>query len=292
MSDRPVKASDPDNASQTTSRTTSPSTSRMRATASGTRLVLTVGAGACAALLLVIPRAVVPRELPPLVLTPSALAEVTARDGTLRAPTGELADRVRRGVEAQGRAEVSEGEPVAAYDARLRDLREAAAELARTEGDEAIDALRAEALAELPAALAGELPREREEARLGSFPRMLERYGATRDGRVVAPEPVVRALFAARFDAIVWGDPVARLSEVERQAYWGWLAFSPQPVPNELRERALRGHARAGGWGSREALALHARDDGRTSEAERRLGELAADGNLRLRNAALALPVE
>lgn len=292
MSDRPVKASDPDDASQTTSRTTSPSTSRTRATASGTRLVLTVGAGACAALLLVTPRAVVPRELPPLVLAPSALAEVTARDGTLRAPTGELADRVRRGVEAQGRAEVSEGEPVAAYDARLRDLREAAAELARTEGDEAIDALRAEALAELPAALAGELPREREEARLGSFPRMLERYGATRDGRVVAPEPVVRALFAARFDAIVWGDPVARLSEVERQAYWGWLAFSPQPVPNDLRARALRGHARAGGWGSREALAIHARDDGRTSEAERRLGELAADGNLRLRNAALALPVE
>lgn len=287
MSDRPVKASDPDNASHPTSRTT-----RSRTTASGTRLVLTVGAGACAALILVVPRAVAPRELPPLVLAPSELAEIEARDAALRAPTGELADRVRRGVEAQGRAEVGEGEPVAAYEARLHELREAAAELARTEGEDAVDALRAEALGELPAALAGELPRAQEEARLGSFPRMLERYGATRDGRVVAPEPAVRALFAARFDAIVWGDPVARLSEIERQAYWGWLAFSPAAVPDELRERALREHARAGGWGSREALAIHARDQGRGSEAERRFGELAADGNLRLRNAALALPIE
>lgn len=287
MSDRPVKASDPDSTSHPTSRTT-----RSRTTASGTRLVLTVGAGACAALILVVPRAVAPRELPPLVLAPNALAELEARDDASSAPTGELADRVRRGVEAQGRAEVSEGEPAAAYEARLRDLREAAAELARTEGEEAVDALRAEALAELPAALSGELPRPQEEARLGSFPRMLERYGATRDGRVVAPEPVVRALFAARFDAIVWGDPVARLSEVERQAYWGWLAFSPQAVPNDLRERALLEHARAGGWGSREALAIHARDTDRNTEAERRFGELAADGNLRLRNAALALPTE
>jgi hypothetical protein len=101
----------------------------------------------------------------PLVLDARALAEVEARDAARPAPEGELADRVRRGVEAQGRAEVGEGEPVAAYEARLRELRDAATELARLEGEEAIDALRAEALAELPAALAGELPAEREEAR-------------------------------------------------------------------------------------------------------------------------------
>lgn len=281
MSDQSVKA-----------KPAQPASREVRATPSGTRLVLAVGAGACVALVLVVPRAVPPRELPPLVLDARALAEVEARDAARPAPEGELADRVRRGVEAQGRAEVGEGEPVAAYEARLRDLRDAATELARLEGEEAIDALRAEALAELPAALAGELPAEREEARLGSFPRMLERYGATRDGRVVAPEPVVRALFAARFDAIVWGDPTARLSAVERRAYWGWLALSERPVPAELRERALQEHARAGGWGSQEALAIHARETGRIPDAERAFGALATEGNLRLRNAALSLPVE
>jgi antitoxin (DNA-binding transcriptional repressor) of toxin-antitoxin stability system len=266
-----------------------PAEAGIRATPSGSRLVLTVGAGACAALLLVVPRAVPPRELPPLVLDPAACAEVEARDATLRAPESELVDRIRSGVEAQGRAEVSEGEPTAAYEQRLAEVRAAARALVEAEGEESLDALRAEALRELPRALSGELSRDEEAARLGSFPRMLERYGATRDGEVVAPAPVVRALFAARWDAIVRGDPTARLSPVERQAYWGWLALGDRPVPAELRLRALRETLRAGGWGAREAAAIAAREAGQRAEAEARYAELAADGNLRLRNAALAL---
>jgi hypothetical protein len=278
LADRSVKA-------KPTRATTTPSGT----TPSGTRLVVTVVAGACAALLLVMPRPIPTRELPPLVLTGPAVDEVLARDAAAVAPSGELADRVRRSVEAQGRAEVGEGEPAEVYEARLRDLRAAATELVRTEGEDALDALRAEATSELTRALAGELPREREEAVLGSFPRMLERYGATRDGVVVAPRFVVRVLFAARFDAIVRGDPTARLSPVERRAYWGWLALAERPVPAALRERALAEYARAGGWGSAEATAIAANEAGRTSDAAQRFGELAASGNLRWRNAALAL---
>lgn len=258
-------------------------------TPSGARLVVTVVAGACAALVLVMPRPVPSRELPPLVLTGPAVDEVLARDAAAVAPSGELAERVRRLVDEQGRAEVGEGEPTDVYEARLRDLRAAAAELARTEGEEALDALRAEATGDLSRALAGELAREREEAVLGSFPRMLERYGATREGEVVAPSFVVRVLFAARFDAIVRGNPTARLSPVEQRAYWGWLALAERPVPAPLRERALAEYARVGGWGSVEAAAIAANEAGRTSDATQRFGELAATGNLRWRNAALAL---
>lgn len=258
------------------------------ATPSGARLVLTVGLGACAALVWVVPRAAPTRELPPLVLDPVALAEVHARDAMLEVPTGELADRIRSGLADQGRAEVGEGEPEARFEARLSALRAAARELVEREGEDALDGLRAEALAELPRALAGELPREQEEALLGSFPRMLARYGAVRDGVVIAPQAVVRALFVARFDALTRGEPTARMTPVERQAYWGWIALAEFPQPEELRARALGELVRAGGWGAREAQAMAWTEAGATSAAERAWAALAADGNLRWRNAAIA----
>ncbi|HJL01577.1 MAG TPA: hypothetical protein RMH85_08975 [Polyangiaceae bacterium LLY-WYZ-15_(1-7)] len=264
---------------------------RSRLTPSGARLILATFAAAFGALFLVLPKPVTPHELPPLRLDDGAFAEVRAESARLagQAPEGGVADRLRALYAAQGRAEVGQGESQEAFAARERQIRGAVATLRQQQGPDAIAALRAEAMQQLEPALAGELEQETEEEVLGSFPRMLDRYHASEGGRIVAPAPVVWALFRARWNGIHRRPLTEGFAPVELQAYHGWLALEVHDAPLDRRAAALRAFAEAGGAGAREAEAIFAMREGRMMDAAAIFGELYAEtGDLRMRNHALA----
>jgi len=259
-------------------------------TASGTRLIVASMAAACAAVLLALPQAVFPREGPGLALDPLAVREVVRREERLGPVSGAEVDRLAELYAAQGRAETSEGERREEFEARMQALTEAVAALRAAKGDEAIAALRAEALRALEPALAGALDPAEEQAVLGSFPRMLERYGAMRGGRLVAPFFVARTLYKARWNGIHRLPLTDGFAPIERQAYYGWLALHAHDAPATRRLAALEAYAEAGGAGAAEARAYFAALAGRPAEAAVRYGELWEQrGDLRARNHALAL---
>lgn len=261
-----------------------------RVTASGTRLIVAAMAAACCAVLLALPQAVFPREGPGLALDPGAVREVLRREEQLEPVAGPEVERLAELYGAQGRAETSEGEPREEFEARVRALAEAVEALRARAGDEALAALRAQALRELEPALAGELDPSEEEAFLGSFPRMLERYGAMKDGRLVAPFFVARTLFKARWNSIHRLPLTDGFAPIELQAYHGWLALHAHDAPAAQRLAALEAYAEAGGAGVAEARAYFAALAGRPAEAVVRYGELWEEhGDLRARNHALAI---
>lgn len=264
---------------------------KKRLTSSGARLIVAVTAAGCAGLLLTLPRAVVPTGPPELVFPPSALHAVEERDQELaaNAPTDDASDRLRALIREQGRAEVAEGESEESFAARREAVASVAAEVAEAGGVDAIAALRAEAVLGLDGALGGRLAREEEEEVLGSFPRMLDRYGAQADGVQVAPPLVIRSLFAARWNAIAGRALTEGFSDAELAAYWGWLALGPNDAPAQMRADALAAYALAGGPSAAEARAWDAFARGDMVQAAalyRRASE--ATGDLRLRNHALA----
>lgn len=188
--------------------------------------------------------------------------------------------------EAQGLAEIGEGESEEEFETRSQSIRTAVAQVREERGDEAIASLRAQVVEGLDGALRG--GRDDEGAFLGSFPRMLERYGAMRDGERVAPDIVLRALFAARFNGIMGLELTEGLSDVELQGYWGWLALGAADVPKERRAQALGAYLEAGGLDGDEALGWFAYEDGDFVSAARFYGRGGEAGDLRLRNHALA----
>ncbi len=261
-----------------------------RLTASGTRLIVAAMAAACCAVLLALPQAVFPREGPGLALDPAAVRDVLRHEERFEPIAGEKVDRLDELFAAQGRAETSDGEPREVFEARRQELAEAVAALRADAGDEALAALRAQALRELEPALAGELGSSEEEAFLGSFPRMLERYGAMKDGRLVAPFFVARTLYKARWNSIHGLPLTDGFAPVELQAYHGWLALHAHDAPAERRLAALEAYAEAGGAGAAEARAYFAALAGRPEEAAVRYGELWEQrGDLRARNHAFAI---
>lgn len=254
-------------------------------------MIVAVSAAGCAGLLLTLPQAVVPTGPPELVFPPGALDSVEERDRELAASVraGDASDRLRALVREQGRAEVAEGESEEAFAARREAVAAVVQEIVESEGVEAIAALRAEAVLGLDDALDGRLDREEEEAALGSFPRMLDRYGAHAEGVQVAPPLVVRALFAARWNAIAGRELTEGFSDEELAAYWGWLALGAEDAPPQMRAEALAAYARAGGPNASEAQAWEAFARGDMVQAAalyRRASE--STGDLRLRNHALA----
>ena len=214
-------------------------TGRRRFTPSGNRLIVAVGVASCAGLLFSLTRPVLPSP-PVLAFEPSLIAEVEREDrerltGAESEPAGAAAE-VWRLYHAAGEAEVApEGRE--AFEARQRAMADAVEALRDAEGAEALATLRSRALAELEAALAGDI--ENEAPALGSFPATTEAYGVFRDGEPVAPPFVVRTLFAARFNGIVGLELTADMSEVERKAYFGWLAVEAPEPPSALLTRAM-----------------------------------------------------
>lgn len=261
---------------------------RFRLTPSGGRLLVTVVGAACAIVVLTIPQASLPAEMPALEVDGDAFEAALRRDTELAASPieGPLAERLRSLLDEQGRAEAGRPEPVEAEEERRLALRRLRALIEREgEVEERRASLRASAAVRLWPALRGQLEHDAEQAVLGSFPRMLARYAAARDGRVVAPYLVVHAMYKARFNFLVGVDPTDGFTQSEKHAYWGWVATSAPDAPESLIRQAVREYAAAGGRGARELQAIAAARDGRPAIASRMFSRLYDEtGLLRYRN--------
>lgn len=282
------------------------STERVKAarmTESGAKLIVWATAASCAGFLLALPRPTAPRGTPALVLDRAAVAEVERDDERLargypsnleqmlaqpddsRTPQTDM-QKIRALYLDWGAAEAGRGGSHSV--SRSAAMRAAVSGVLAHEGEDAIRALRAALLLRLPRALSGMDDEELDAALLGAFPRMLVRYGLTREGRVVGPAFVVRVLYAARFNVMLGLAPTQDFTDVESRAYWGWLALGA-PVDPALRMDALDRYEAAGGQHALEARAALLYALGRGIEASSLYEEAyRRTGNLRLRNHAMA----
>lgn len=262
-------------------------------TPSGARLIVTTVAASCAFVILALPRAVPPqppvifptdaeRELPATLVREVELARATAALG------GPALERLRRLEAEQGRAEVGPGELPGVANERHLGLMHLLNAVER-EHPGATEALRAEALVQLWPALRGELEPAAEQEALGSFPRVLERYGAARDGRRLAPKSVVHVMFKARWNVLHGLDQAHGFTPAEARAFWGWAAAHAPVEAQDLRLEAIRGYAAADGPATRELVAYGAYEGEEYARAARLYDELFEEsGFLRHRNHARA----
>jgi len=248
--------------------------------------------------------------MPALVLDEDAIAAVELRDQRLA--HADLGRSIRQTIAAMGPDGTPPNSPLARGIEQVRQLyldwgaseaggggshsvprrdaiRAAVASVLAHDGADAIRSLRASLLLELPAALAGRDDEVQDAAMLGAFPRMLTRYGLTRDGAVVGPAFVVRVLYAARFNSILGLPPTSDFAPVEARAYWGWLALGAQEVSPERRMDAVDQYELAGGDHVLEARAYLLFALGRGTHASGLYEEAyRRSGNMRLRNHAMA----
>lgn len=260
-----------------------------RLTPSGARLILGATAAGCAAVLLAIPQAVIPYEGPGLRLDRNAVAAVVDSEASREAPRGEHVERLLELYAEQGRVETTPGESRQAFTAREVAIREAIAHL----DDDEVDALRAAAMQKLEPALGNELSDEEEAEVLGSFPRMLERYDAAEEGYLIAPMFVVRTLFKGRWNGIHRRELTEGFSDVELQAYWGWLGLHAESAPLARRLEGIARYARAGGGHADEARAFLAFLNEQEARASAEYAAIYEKrGDLRARNHALGTGVQ
>ncbi len=268
-----------------------PSTTRRARTLAGAALVLVLVTPGLLVWSWSQPVACPPREMPPLILDPAAVAEQLARDtrDASAAPSGEAADERRRRMHALNVAEQEGRDPPGLSQQRRAQLQAAMAQLIEAHGEDVVARVRAADLARMEPALRGALPSGERVAELGGFVRVMERYELVREGRQAAPRFVIRTLFKARWNALHRRELTDGMSNVERQAYWGWLAFGASSAPAERRLAALDRCVEAGGGGIAEARAVVLFDDGRLDEAREAFGEAwESRPSFRLRNHALA----
>lgn len=247
-------------------------------------LVAAIGAGGT---LLALPRAVVPRELPGLVLDPAQIARVQADDArrATTAPADAVADSLTELVATQGLAEVGTGETPEEARERFTRLGVAAYRVERAHGEAGVLALRARAVLDFERVLATRARGEARDRVLGSFPRTVERYGVTHGGRLRAPRFVLRTLYKSRWNAVCQLAATWQLTPVELRAFHGWLALGADSAAPAQRVAALDAYAAAGGVRSREARAGLAWIAGDLHRAEELYGEaLSRTGSLRFRN--------
>jgi hypothetical protein len=259
---------------------------RVRTPELGLYTLFAVATG-CSLLLLVVPRAIAPIELPTLTL-PAAEVEQVIRDDARRAasaPRSAVAHELRQRFHQFGASEVT-----ALGDARLdiqrrRMLHYLHDRVIASDGAAAILALRAQALAELESALDGRLPAAEVSGVLGVFPNVLSEHRVTRDGEELAPHFVLRTLYKARWNRLFDLPIDSDFARVERIAYFGWLGLHAENLPLAARRLALTKYAAAGGPHASEAqgvLAFLDRDFGQAAGQLERA--YAQDHSLRLRN--------
>jgi hypothetical protein len=226
--------------------------------------------------------------MPPLVL-PRVLA--MASIATSLAPAARDEGPRRDLYLAQGTAELRRNDSPTAARERSDALRTAAEALATAgtlDGARAYDIARGEALLYA----AGEGTAEERSGELGTFPSVLEQYGAVVEGRRVAPELVVHALFWARWNAIHNRELTEGMDEITLRAYHGWLAYYGASGGTELRSNALLQYVLAGGLRGFESEAYLRISGADFAGAHLALDEAyARTGNIRLRNQALALSI-
>lgn len=262
-------------------------------TESGLKLIAWILAASLVGAMLAIPQPVDPWEMPSLVLDRTAVSDAIRLDQTLakEAPDAEEARTLRSLFLDHGRAEADPPYDAVEYDERQAAIHRATAALIEKYGPVAFEAMRASAVEDFTNVL-GDGTREPqgdyEVGVVGGMREILNRYGAMHQGSVVAPPLTVRALYKARWNAVHRRPFVEGFSEIELQAYWGWLALHGWGRPLDKREDALVAFREAGGFGTQEAAALFDLLEGRSDRAAKSLETLyEASGQLRLRNLAL-----
>ncbi len=211
----------------------------------------------CALFLLWLPRPVRPDETPGLRLPLAEVNLVLQRDREVAAvslPEDEVA-RLQRLYRQQGRFERLPARPPEA-SGELWELRDRLRRLREQRGEEAVNALRARAIAALSSALNAELDEERTQGIMGSFPRTLEMYGASWRGELIAPWFVVRTMYKARWNLVHDLAPTDGMLRVEQLAYYGWLALQVDRAPLVKRVNAIGFYARLGGEEAEQALGV------------------------------------
>lgn len=262
-------------------------------TESGFKLICWVVAAALAAATLAIPQAIDPWEMPALVLDRVETSDAIHFDESLAADAPESAEAqtLRSLFLEHGRAEANRPYPVKEYDRRQVAIHHATQTLLASAGPPAFDAMRARAVEDFVGVFYDrphETPSDEDIAILGGFPEIVARYGLVHRGVVIAPELTVRALYKARWNAIHRQPFVDGFSNIELQAYWGWMALHGWGQPLDKREAALLSFREAGGAGTEEAAALFDLLAGRPDRATTSLQKLyASSGELRVRNMAL-----
>lgn len=236
------------------------------------------------------PRAATPTEVPALVLPRAAVRTALLDDEALaaRAPTSEAETRRRDLYLEQGRAEIRADDSVASATGRAEALIHALAAVAEEGGEDAVAAVRMADVLRIEAALRGVGPPGARAGEAGVFMTTLERWGATEEGRRIAPPIVVRALAIARWNAVFTRPLTEGMGPLHLRAYHGWLAFHGAVGWTELRERALEAYSTAGGGRALETrgvLLVRAGEPLAAREAFEDAYERV--GSLRLRNLAL-----
>jgi hypothetical protein len=244
--------------------------------------------GVASALLLVsLPRAVIPGELPALALSAPAVAAQQREDLQLAAaaPQTALANELLSWFENFGQTEADVLDNAKLRMVRQHRLHGIYERLRSESGPAATRAVRAVAVSKFEDVLAGRIKGEAARGWLGVFPNVLVQYLVTRDGLELAPHFVVRTLYKARWNRMLNLAAEDDLSQVERQAYFGWLGLHVEQLPMHERRNALLGYAAAGGGNAREAqgvLAFLDHDYTRSVECLREA--YAQSPSLRLRN--------
>jgi hypothetical protein len=250
-------------------------------------VILLAGVLACAAFLFAQERAVVPRELPSLVLDPAAVAQALAADAAAakRVPKSAKVEQLNAYWLEQSRADREGMEPEYARSVRADDMFFAYGALKSEVGEPAALALRAAAAEQLDAALDGKLTTDEARDVLGGFPTMLAREGCARDGELVAPRFVVRTLFKARWNLSHGLAADHAFTPIERLAFYGWQALHADRLPIERRLNALEAYANYGGKRVAQSAGVLLHMGGQYAASAEALGAAHKQtGNLRLRN--------
>jgi len=243
---------------------------------------------------LALPRPVAPTETPGLSLSVSAAAEARALDEARAedAPSGLVAETLLDAYYRHGNAEHF-GTNEESFRQDRRSIARAAALLTEEHGDEALLAIQASVVGRLDDALAGRMEEAERVAFLGNFEQILSTYGLVDEGRWLAPDVAVRALFKARFNAALRQDLTLGLHPIELEAYWGWLALEARDAPTDRRIEALGEYERVHEAPAHEARGVLLFQAGRfIDSAEAFEAAYAETGSMRLRNHALAAMAE
>ena len=260
---------------------------------SGVKLIGWLLGAAFVGAMLATPQAVAPWELPSLVLDREAVSDAIAFDRALasEATASNEAETLRSLFLDHGRAETTPPYEVQEYDRRQAAIHAANVALIEAHGRAAFEALRASEVEEFVDVFydtRGVARDDEENGLLGGFPTIAKRYGLIVRNRIVAPELTVRALYKARWNSIHRQPLTDGFSDIERQAYWGWLALHGWGSAMPMRLDALGEFREAGGFGVDEAAALFSVLEGRPERGARSLDALYRDrGELRLRNLSL-----
>jgi len=248
----------------------------------------------CSVVVLSTPRALVPQDLPPLVLDRSQVARAIAADVALaaKAPGGIDVDELAARYLDEGRAELSGPTEQRLVELRQQEWRQLVQRVFARIGPAGVRAMRAQTLVQFMQVWHGETVDEADKQGLfGSLPEMLRTYGFTADdGTLLAPELCLRSNFKARWN-LIHGLPVTDgFSPIERQAFEGWIALHASKAPAERRLQAAQAFYDAGGHRGAQALATWLYRIDRLPEARTLMQrEQVARGELFTRNYVLGL---